>query len=45
MCEFLSSYEDTKLLKKRMNKLADKEGEQELESIVAQPLQPGYDTT
>jgi hypothetical protein len=25
-------------LKKRMNKLADKEGEQELETIVAQPL-------
>jgi hypothetical protein len=38
MCEFISSYEDSKLLKKRMYKLAEKEGEQELETIVAQPL-------
>jgi hypothetical protein len=37
MCEFISSYEDSKLLKKR-NKLAEKEGEQEPETIVAQPL-------
>jgi hypothetical protein len=38
MCEFISGYEDSKLLKKRMYNMAEKEEEQELETIVAQPL-------
>jgi hypothetical protein len=34
MCEFIGSYEDSKLLKRRMNKLAEEEPELEKE----QPL-------
>jgi hypothetical protein len=37
MCEFISSYEESKLLKRRMNKLAEKE-EPELEKIETKPL-------
>ena len=37
MCEFISSYEDSKLLKRRMNKLAEEE-EPELEKVEEQPL-------
>jgi hypothetical protein len=37
MCEFIGSYEDNKLLKGRMNKLA-KEQEPELEKVEEQPL-------
>jgi hypothetical protein len=37
MCEFISSYEDSKLLKRRMNKLAGEE-EPELEKVEEQPL-------
>ncbi|MGA6923721.1 MAG: hypothetical protein WBY22_12410 [Nitrososphaeraceae archaeon] len=37
MCEFISSYEESKPLKRRMNKLAEKE-EPEREKIEAQPL-------
>ena len=37
MCEFISSYEESKPLKRRMNKLAEKE-ESELEKIEVQPL-------
>ena len=37
MCEFISSYEDSKLLKRRMNKLAEEE-EPELEKVEEKPL-------
>jgi hypothetical protein len=37
MCEFIGSYEDSKLLKRRMNNLAEEE-EQELEKVQEQPL-------
>ena len=37
MCEFITGYEDSKLLKRRMNKLAEEE-EQELEKPEEQPL-------
>jgi hypothetical protein len=37
MCEFIGSYEDSKLLKRRMNKLAEDE-EPELEKVEEQPL-------
>jgi len=37
MCEFISSYEDSKLLKRRMNRLAEEE-EPELEIVEEQPL-------
>lgn len=37
MCEFIASYEDSKLLKRRMNKLAEEE-EPELEKVEEQPL-------
>jgi hypothetical protein len=36
MCEFLSSYEDSKLLKRRTNKLAEEKPE--LEKVEEQPL-------
>ena len=38
MCEFIGSYEDSKLLKRRMNKLAEEE-EPELEKVQEQPLE------
>ena len=38
MCEFITGYEDSKLLKKRMNKLAEEEKEPELEKPEEQPL-------
>ena len=39
MCEFIAGYEDSKLLKRRMNKLAEEEEEQpELEKVEEQPL-------
>jgi hypothetical protein len=37
MCEFIGSYEDSKLLKRGMNKLAEEE-EPELEKVQEQPL-------
>jgi hypothetical protein len=37
MCEFIGSYEDAKLLKRRINKLAE-EKEPELEKVEEQPL-------
>jgi hypothetical protein len=37
MCEFIGNYEDSKLLKRRMNKLAEEE-EPELEKLEEQPL-------
>ena len=36
MCEFISSYEESKLLKRRMNKLAEEKPE--LEKVEEQPL-------
>jgi hypothetical protein len=36
MCEFIGNYEDAKLLKRRMNKLAEEE--LELEKVEEQPL-------
>ena len=36
MCEFIESYEDSKLLKRRMNKLAEEEPE--LEKVEELPL-------
>jgi hypothetical protein len=39
MCEFIAGYEDSKLLKRRMNKLAEEEEEEpELEKPEEQPL-------
>jgi hypothetical protein len=38
MCEFITGYEDSKLLKRRMNKLAEEEEEPELEKPEEQPL-------
>jgi hypothetical protein len=40
MCEFISDYEYNKLLKRRMNKVAEEEEEQqlELEKVEEQPL-------
>jgi hypothetical protein len=40
MCEFISDYEYSKLFKRRMNKLAEEEEEQqpELEKVEEQPL-------
>ena len=37
MCEFIGSFEDSKPLKRRMNKLAEEE-EPELEKVEEQPL-------
>ena len=37
MCEFISDYEDSKLLKRRMSKLAEEEEEPELEKVEEQP--------
>jgi hypothetical protein len=37
MCEFIGNYEDSKLLKRRRNKLAEEE-EPELEKLEEQPL-------
>jgi hypothetical protein len=37
MCEFISSYEDSKLLKRRTNKLTEEE-QPELEKVEEQPL-------
>jgi predicted nicotinamide N-methyase len=37
MCEFIGSYEDSKLLKRRMNKLAEDEVPK-LEKVEEQPL-------
>jgi hypothetical protein len=37
MCEFIGSYEDSKLLKRRIDKLAE-EQEPELEEVEEQPL-------
>jgi len=36
MCEFIAGYEDSKLLKRRINKLAEEEPE--LEKLEEQPL-------
>ncbi|HEX6027612.1 MAG TPA: hypothetical protein VFY64_01095 [Nitrososphaeraceae archaeon] len=38
MCEYIAGYEDSKLLKKRTNKLAEEEEEPELEKPEEQPL-------
>jgi hypothetical protein len=41
MCEFIAGYEDSKLLKRRMNKLAEEEEEEpepELEKSEEHPL-------
>ena len=38
MCEFIAGYEDSKLLKRRMNKIAEEEEEPELEKVEEQPL-------
>ena len=38
MCDFISDYEDSKLFKRRMNKLADEEEQPELERVEEQPL-------
>ncbi|HKG31489.1 MAG TPA: hypothetical protein VKA91_09470 [Nitrososphaeraceae archaeon] len=38
MCEFISDYENSKLLKRRMNKLAEEEEEPKLEKVAEQPL-------
>jgi hypothetical protein len=39
MCEFIAGYEDSKLFKRRMNKLAEEEEEQpELEKVEERPL-------
>jgi hypothetical protein len=37
MCEFIVGYEDSKLLKRRISKLAEEE-ESELEKVEEQPL-------
>ena len=37
MCEFIGSYEESKLLKRRINRLAEEE-EPELEKVEEQPL-------
>jgi hypothetical protein len=36
MCEFIAGYEDSKLLKRRINKIAEEEPE--LEKVEEQPL-------
>jgi len=38
MYEFIASYEDSKLLKRRMNKVAEEEEEPELEKVEEQLL-------
>jgi hypothetical protein len=38
MCEFISEYEDSRLLKRKMNKLAEEEEQPELEKVEEQPL-------
>ena len=38
MCEFIERYEDSILLKRRMNKLAEEEEQPELEKVEEQPL-------
>jgi hypothetical protein len=38
MCEFISEYEDSRLFKRRMNKLPEEEEEPELEKAEEQPL-------
>ena len=39
MCDFIASYEDSKLLKRRMNKVAEEEEEElELEKVEEQLL-------
>ncbi len=37
MCDFISGYEDSKLLKRRMNKLAEEEEEEVVESELEKP--------
>ena len=39
MCEFIAGYEDSKLLKRRINKIAEEEEEPELEKVEEQPLE------
>ena len=38
MCEFIAGYEDSKLLKRIINKIAEEEEEPELEKVEEQPL-------
>jgi hypothetical protein len=38
MCEFISEYEDSKLFKRRTNKLLEEEQQPELEKVEEQPL-------
>jgi hypothetical protein len=38
MCEFITNYEDSRLLKRRINKLAEVEEQPELEQVEEQPL-------
>jgi hypothetical protein len=38
MCDFIASYEDSKLFKRRMNKVAEEEEEPELEKVEEQLL-------
>jgi hypothetical protein len=38
MCEFIAGYEDSKLFKRRMNKLSGEKEELELEKPKEQPL-------
>ncbi len=38
MCEFISDYEYSELIKRRMNKLPEEEEELELEKVEEQPL-------
>jgi hypothetical protein len=38
MCEFIAGYEDSKLFKRRMNKLSGEKEEPELEKSKEQPL-------
>jgi hypothetical protein len=38
MCEFISEYEDSKLSKRRTNKLLEEEEQPELEKVEEQPL-------
>jgi hypothetical protein len=38
MCEFITNYEDSRLLKRRANKVAEVEEQPELEKVEEQPL-------
>ena len=38
MCEFITNYEDSRLLKRRTNKVAEVEEQPELEKVEEQPL-------